>query len=188
MRIRLNLVFRVTRFHKHITATVRHHGEISPYLTTGPQRAATGITTSTPLTQVTRGLVETTASGNPRRPATARGRMFSPDSTQKARGSLSAPYKSHTQSLSHQLYVTATGSSGPAMYLPTPPMGTDSLPDSSSRLSLPMDQPKHPQRPETQKRNHGLRGTPTVSSAPLSPRAAKRVVSHPYKRPANVRQ
>ena len=128
-----------------------------------------------------------TASGNLRRPATARGRVFSPDSTQKAGGSVSAPYKSHTQPLSHQLRVTATGSSGPAMYLPTPPMGTDSLPDSPPRPSL-LDQQKHLQRSGDQERSRGLRGTPTVSSVPLSPRAAKRMMSHPYKRPVNVRQ
>jgi hypothetical protein len=165
-------------FCKHIAPITRPHDEVfthSPFhLSTtlrqsGSPRSVTGISAPTQLAQVLRYPTGAIASDKFNCPAT----------TQE--GSMPGY---HTQPRLRQLQTDLAGSHGLTMYLPTPPMGTNSLPDPSPRLPLEGGFKRSPQR-ANQKRRPETLNQPTAPGP--SRCATQQSVSHPYARPVNVR-
>jgi hypothetical protein len=138
----------------------------------GPQEM-TGTSPTKPA-QALRHSVERIAPGNTYSPATTQ--IFSVNPTREPEDPV--PVRLHQQ--------TPTIVAGPKVYLPTPPMGTDTLPDGFPHPPLLRERKRSPQR-VSQKRRLGLQNPPTTLGT--SPRcAAQQPLSHPYPRPAKVRR
>jgi len=130
--------------------------------------------------------IDAMALGNFYRPATAN-EHTSPINS--ARGSRSPMPASHTwpaQPQQQQLQAIVTRSPGPAMYLSTPPMGTNLLPDGSPRRPLPGQPKRSPRRVNQKRRPESL--TPPAPETPSLRNVAQQLVSHPHPCPVDVRQ
>ena len=146
----------------------------------GSPQMATGTSTPAQLAQVPQYPAE-----NFHWPVTTQERLFL-DSTQEREGSMSGFYVWHTQPQHPQLQTFHTETHGPAMYLPTPPMGTNSLPDPSPCFPLE-DQRKRP----PWRRNQKLKlksPNPPAASGPPPGCATQKPASHPYVPPVSVRK
>lgn len=171
-------------FYKHVAPTRPYNGTyIESHSTMGPpssgsQQAVTVISPPPQLTQVPQRSIESTVPGNFHPSATTQEHMFLVSSTHESEGSASAHHIWHTQPLYHQLQT------GAAMYLPTPPMDTNSLPVNSPHLA-PAEQHKRPPRQENKVHKLARLNIPT---APHPRGATQQPVSHPYQRPVKVRQ
>ncbi|KAF9650425.1 hypothetical protein BDM02DRAFT_1433757 [Thelephora ganbajun] len=145
------------------------------------RQAVTEISIPAQWTPAQRYPTDTMVSGNFRRPATAQEHISPVNHTRKSEGVTPVSPIRSTQLQRQQLQAIVTGSCGPATYLPTPPMGTNSLPDGSPRCPLP--EPERSPRQINQKRRSKLL-TPPIAGTP-SRYATQQLVSHPYLRPAN---
>jgi hypothetical protein len=171
-------------FCKGVTPTAGPYNELyaEPRSSMGPSysgspQAVTRISPHVQPTQVPQNSFESTVPGNFPAPATTQEHMRFVNFGQEPEGSASARHIWHTQPQRHQLQ------SGSAMFFPTPPMETNSLPDSCPSLP-PLAQRKRAPLREDQRRGLARLNIPAAPSRG----AAQQPVSHPYSRPVNVRQ
>ena len=126
-----------------------------------------------------------TAQDASRQPATAQVRVSPTDSPQQSEAPQPADSTWPTQ-LRDQPQPDVTASSYTAIHLPTPPMGTDLFSGGSPSPPLKDKHNRAPRR-VNQKGRIEPPGT-TVAGTPSPLYAPQQVVSHPYRRPANVSQ
>lgn len=149
----------------------------------GLQQTATGTPTPAQWTWESRYTLDAMAPGQFCRPILSRGDAPPTSSTRESEGPVKMKHPGHWDP---QSYPTVAGSRGPTIYLPTPSVGTYSLPDDPTHRPL-SDQPSRSQRRASQ--NQRLESTSSLATGTLSPRyAVQKPASHPYSRPANVRR
>lgn len=149
------------------------------------QRAAAETLTPAQWTPAPRYPIDATVPGKFRRLPAAQEHIPPINSTRGSQGPIPTSHTRPTHPRTHQqLRAIVTGSCGPAMTLPTPPMGANSLPDGSPRR--PLADKRSPWRLNQERRPESL--TPPTAGTPSPRYPAQQLVPHPYPRPANVRQ
>ena len=129
--------------------------------------------------------IDSIVPGNFCQPANAQGHTFPTDSPRGPECPIPASHAWDRYPRHQQLHATVAGSCNPTTYLPTPPVGTSSLPDGSACRPL-QEQPRGLPWGINQERRPESWPPPTAGTP--SPRyAAGRLASHPYPRPPNVR-
>jgi len=129
--------------------------------------------------------LDTMVPSNFRRPANAQEHISPINSPRGPEGPIPAGHTQHRHPQHQQLHPTVAGFFNPTEYLPTPPVGTNPLPDGSPRRPI-QEQPRGlPWRISQKRRSESL--SPPAIGSPSPRYAARQLVSHPYPRPAKVR-
>ena len=149
------------------------------------QQTATGTPIHAEWTLASRYPVDGIVPGGFHRPANVQEHM-SPINSPRGPGDLVPASYTRPRHPQHQQGHTAVaGSFNPTTYLPTPLVGTNSLPDGSPYRPL-QEQPRSlPWRINQKRKPESPSPSATGTLSPLY--AVKQLVSHPYSRPANVR-
>lgn len=179
--------------HKHATPINQSHDETpaeSPVRYPQSPQAMFRIPTPVRSTQVPQHPIDEVAPENFHLSTITQENSFHISSTQESEGLMPACHTWNTRPQRPQPQAIVTGFRDPPSYLPTPPMGTNSLPNRSPHFT-PLDQRRRsPRRVHRECRPCSrpvLSDTSGTSRLPTSHSAA-RLISHPYPRPENVRQ